>query len=193
MKDILQYIKIHSYLILACILATLCTAKQSWGFFKSIPESPPLKPGYLSFQAPPKLKFHELEPLADRRKLLTLNQQNVNIETEQSIPKEIPDTSFPLANFNEENSSTPVYVIPSDTNTPELVDDDLLPPNDPFVSQDLPEPNLNNTDELIEILESNIGAKNRRIETRVEFVPPYTLDGGNMVIDSKTKYTRRAR
>ena len=134
-----------------------------------------------------------MEPLADRRKLLTLNQQNVNIETEQSIPKEIPDTSFPLVNFNEENSSTPVYVIPSDTNTPELVDDDLLPPNDPFVSQDLPEPNLNNTDELIEILESNIGAKNRRIETRVEFVPPYTLDGGNMVIDSKTKYTRRAR
>ncbi|MEK9773794.1 MAG: hypothetical protein VW576_09555, partial [Opitutae bacterium] len=62
-----------------------------------------------------------------------------------------------------------------------------------FVEQDMPEPNLSNTDELMEILESNLGSSGRRVGTQVNFVPPYTLDGGNMIMESNSKYTRRSR
>jgi len=68
-----------------------------------------------------------------------------------------------------------------------------LPPNDPFVSSDLPEPNLDNTDELMDILESDMSPSNRQLRTRVDFVPPYTMDGGNLIMQSKAKYTRKVR
>ena len=101
--------------------------------------------------------------------------------------------SFPLVSYNDQNESSPAYTIPVEQKTIGLEKDLSLPPNDPFLNQELPEPNLNNTDELMEILESNVGTPNRSTIRNIDFVPPFTLDGGNMVIESKSRYTRRAR
>lgn len=101
--------------------------------------------------------------------------------------------SFPLVSYNDQNESSPAYTIPVEQKTIGLEKDLSLPPNDPFLNQELPEPNLNNTDELMEILESSVGTPSRSTITNIDFVPPFTLDGGNMVIESKSRYTRRAR
>ena len=103
------------------------------------------------------------------------------------------DPTFPLVSYKDENASSPIYVLDANEEVPVLVDDQLLPPNDPFVVQDLTQPNLNNTDELIEILESGINSSNRSSSTNVNFVPPFTLDGANLILESKSRYTRRPR
>ena len=164
-------------------------------FFTSLPEDQPIRSGYLSFQSPPKLLYHEITPTADRRKLLYLTEKNP-LPTEIK-PVSVPpaDDAFPLVNYNEDsNNSIPAYNIPlKKEETLQIPSEDALPPTDPFLPVDSTGPNLNNTDELIQILEANAGSPSRSINTRVEFVPPYTIDGGNMIMESKSKYERRVR
>ena len=62
-----------------------------------------------------------------------------------------------MVSYEDRNNSSPIYTIPDEQTTIGLEKDLSLPPNDPFLNQELPEPNLNNTDELMEILESSIG------------------------------------
>ena len=102
-------------------------------------------------------------------------------------------SSFPLISYDDQNDTSPVYTIPAEQNTIGLKEDLSLPLNDPFVDGELPEPNLNNTDELMQILETTVGKPSRKPRTNVDFVPPYTLDGGNMIMESKSRYTRRVR
>ena len=66
---------------------------------------------------------------------------------------------FPLGFIQRPKRSSPAYTIPVDQNTIGLEKDLSLPPNDPFLNQELPEPNLNNTDELMEILSLVLGHK----------------------------------
>ena len=139
------------------------------------------------------MRFHEAKILADRNKLLLLDSKAEAplVDTKADTSSNSP--SFPLVSYEDRNNSSPIYTIPDEQTTIGLKEDLSLPPNDPFLNQDLPEPNLNNTDELIEILESSIGKPSRNPRTNVDFVPPFTLDGGNMVIESKSRYTRRLR
>ena len=166
---------------------------QCLGFFKSIPDTPPVRQGYLPFTSPPKLRFHEVEALADRRKLLRLKSSSMEVSVAPDKESGKSDPSFPLVSYTDENVTSPIYVINSNEEVPVLLDDQILPPNDPFVAQDLVEPNLNNTDELIEILESGISSSSKANSTNVNFVPPFTLDSGNLIIESKSRYTRRHR
>ena len=176
------------------IILALFPVGQCFGFLKSIPESPLVPRGYLNFQSPPKLRFHEAEPLADRRKLLNLDRKNNNTQTSKDATAPVVDNSFPLVSYEEDqNNSRPVYTIPSSPRGTFLSEEGVLPPNDPFVPSDSLEPNLNNTDELMKILESGGSSSNRGIGSQIDFIPPYTLDGGNMLIESKTRYTRRVR
>lgn len=194
MKDILQQFPYKSAIYLVIAIGFLQTLPHGYGFFSSSPEEPPARNGYLAFQAPPKLRFHEVEPQADRRKLLSLvTKQNV------SPPVSLPpiassDDAFPLISYGEDsNQSSPAYEIPLVDQGSDSFIEPTLPPNDPFVSSDLPEPNLDNTDELMDILESDMSPSNRQLRTRVDFVPPYTMDGGNLIMQSKAKYTRKVR
>ena len=194
MKDILQYFKYRPAIYLGIAIGFLHAVPTSYGFFNLSPEEPPARIGYLAFQSPPKLRFHEVEPQADRRKLLTLDVKDDALEPVPIAPVDNPDNSFPLISYVEDNNqSSPSYEIPLVDQAGESYLEAALPPNDPFVSTDLPEPNLDNTDELMEILESDTRGSNRQLRTRVDFIPPYTMDGGNLIMQSKAKYTRKVR
>ena len=193
MKDIIKhYSRIINFRFITIIVGFM-PLPQCLGFFKSIPDTPPVRQGYLPFTSPPKLRFHEVEALADRRKLLRLKGSSMEVFVAPDKESDKSDPSFPLVSYNDENVTSPIYVINSNEEVPVLLDDQILPPNDPFVAQDLVEPNLNNTDELIEILESGINSSSKANSTNVNFVPPFTLDSGNLIIESKSRYTRRHR
>jgi hypothetical protein len=193
-KDILQYFQYRTAIYLGIAIVFHQALPSSYGFFSSSPEKPPARIGYLAFQSPPKLRFHEVEPQADRRKLLTLEAKDVALAPPPIAPVTNPENSFPLISYGEDNNqSSPTYEIPLVDQVGDSYLEPALPPNDPFVSTDLPEPNLDNTDELMEILESDMRGSNRQLRTRVDFVPPYTMDGGNLIMQSKAKYTRKAR
>jgi len=193
-KDILQHLPLRFISCFGIFLSVLFSAHQVFAFFSSIPDTPPPRHVYLTTQSPPKLRFHEVTPRADRRKLLSLRKENVLAVSDAPTVNRAKGDSFPLISYGDDsNQSSPTYEIPLVENPNVLVFETSLPPNDPFVSDNPPEPNIDNTDELMEILESNIGNSNRNVRTRVEFVPPYTMDGGNLMMESRTKYTRKVR
>jgi hypothetical protein len=193
-KDILQNFHFRTAIYLGIAIGFLQAVPSSYGFFSSSPEKPPARIGYLAYQSPPKLRFHEIEPQADRRKLLSLEVKDISIAPVPTTPTFDPDNSFPLISYGEDNNqSSPTYEIPLVDQVGDFYLEPALPPIDPFVRTDLPEPNLDNTDELMEILESDMRGPNRQLRTRVDFVPPYTMDGGNLLMESKAKYTRKVR
>ena len=194
MKDIFEKFHYKSAIYLVAVLGFLQAMTNGYGFFSSSPEKPPTRIGYLVFQSPPKLRFHEVEPQADRRKLLTLEAKDNALAPAPTAPVANPDSSFPLISYGEDsNQSSPTYEIPLVVQGGDSYLEPALPPNDPFVSTDLPEPNLDNTDELMEILESDMRGWSRQLRTPVDFVPPYTMDEGNLIMQSKAKYTRKVR
>ncbi len=164
-------------------------------FFSSLPEDQPARKGYLTFHSPPKLLYHEITPTADRRKLLYLAEKSSSPAEIKPVAVSPADEAFPLVNYNEDrNNSIPSYNIPlKKEETLQITSENALPPIDPFLPVDTTGPNLNNTDELIQILEANAESPSRSLNSRVEFVPPYTIDGGNMIMESKSKYERRVR
>ena len=86
MKDILQYFHYRTTIYLGIAIGFLQTVPSSYGFFSSSPEKPPARIGYLAYQSPPKLRFHEVEPQADRRKLLTLEAKDNSIAPVPTVP-----------------------------------------------------------------------------------------------------------
>ena len=192
-KHIINHYSRNLKLRFITIVLGIIPISHCLGFFKSIPDSLPDRAGYLSFQAPPKLRFQEVDAVADRKKLLRLKSNAMKTAVVPETGKVNQDPTFPLVSYTDENASSPIYVLDANEEVPVLVADQLLPPNDPFVVQDLTQPNLNNTDELIEILESGINSSNRSSSTNVNFVPPFTLDGANLILESKSRYTRRPR
>ena len=195
MKDIVLKFRANIIFGILCLCLLCLPSIQSMAFFTSLPEDQPIRSGYLSFQSPPKLLYHEITPTADRRKLLYLTEKNPLPAEIKPVAVSPTDDAFPLVNYNEDsNNSIPAYNIPlKKEETLQIPSEDALPPTDPFLPVDSTGPNLNNTDELIQILEANAGSPSRSINTRVEFVPPYTIDGGNMIMESKSKYERRVR
>ena len=195
MKDIVQKFRATIIFGISCLGVLCFPATQSMAFFKSLPEDQPVRKGYLSFHSPPKLLYHEITPTANRRKLLYLTEIKPLPAESKSVSVSPTDEAFPLVNYNEDrNNSIPTYNIPlKKEEALQVSSEDSLPPIDPFLPLDPTGPNLNNTDELIQILEANAESPSRSINPRVEFVPPYTIDGGNMIMESKSKYERRVR
>lgn len=196
MKDIVLKIRLLNMLPgLVCLGFLFFLTHQSVAFFKSLPEKPHHRTGYLTVQSPPLLRFHEVTPTADRKKLLSLkDNESLSIGIKPTKPASSVD-EFPLVSYDADvNNSRPSYEIPlNDINPVRLSSGDTLPPADPFVPVQSPEPNLNNTDELIEILESSAGTQSNRLKPMVEFIPPYTIDQGNLIMESKSQYIRRVR
>lgn len=181
-------------LLVACCM--VFPVAQAWSLVKSLPEIPPPSPGYLSFHSPPKLRFHVLKPLGDRKNLLRLtDRQGASAGTsDASESEQMPvSTEFPLVTYNDDLNVSKTYNIP----TGQFSNDGIpptqnLPPVDPFVEPVVPSGNLNDTDELIDILESGSSGRGN-LAPSVEFIPPYTLDGGNLILGSKSKYIKRAK
>ena len=154
-------------------------------------------PGYLSFSPPPKLRFHELPPSADRRNLLRLSSVGGEPAAEEAkVALEPSEESFPLVSYTDEEENSSSYVIPFEP-TMQAVPQEAanpIPPSDPFVGAEYSGVNVNQTDELMDLLESS--SQTRKFPQsgpRVEFIPPYSLDGGSVMIQSRAKYTRRNR
>ena len=84
MKDILQSTTFPLHILLFSVCLGSFSSITCFGFSKSAPEETPVRIGYLSFQSPPKLRFHALEPLADRKNLMTLTKKNLDLSTEKS-------------------------------------------------------------------------------------------------------------
>ena len=179
MKDILQYFHYRTTIYLGIAIGFLQTVPSSYGFFSSSPEKPPARIGYLAYQSPRNLGFMKLSHRPIVANFFTLEAKDNSIAPVPTVPVSDPDNSFPLISYGEDNNqSSPTYEIPLVDQVGDSYLEPALPPNDPFVSTDLPEPNLDNTDELMEILESDMRGSNRQLRTRVDFVPPYTMDGG---------------
>jgi hypothetical protein len=176
---------------LAGVLAFSCSQTESWAFLKLFKKSPEVKIGYLSSQTPPKLRFHELRPSANRKMLHRLQDSNTQETVEVSTPS-TPEAAFPIIAFDEPDSNAS-YELPLDNGIGLSTNDGSLPPTDPFIDAILPDPNLNNTDELIQLLESQSGKGSNRNYLGSEFIPPYTMESGNMLLQSESKYVRRVR
>jgi hypothetical protein len=176
---------------LAGVLVLSCSQSESWAFLNLFKKSPEIKIGYLSSQAPPKLRFHELRPSANRKMLHRLQNGKTPEIVEVSTPS-TPEATFPIIAFDESDSNAS-YELPLDNGIGLSANDGSLPPTDPFIDAVLPDPNLNNTDELIQLLESQSGKGTNRNYLGSEFIPPYTMESGNMLLQSESKYVRRVR
>lgn len=140
--------------------------------------------GYLSFHAPPKLRFHEVPATADRSNLLRLGSP-VSRVVEITLSEDNASTElseFPLTSYDGEELS------------PSLNDSaDALPPADPFIDYSMESSSIDSTDQLIQIFENMEKSGRPSSRTAVNFIPPYTLDSGNFSIESRSSYTRRVR
>jgi hypothetical protein len=168
-----------------------CSHTKSWAFLNLFKKSPDIKVGYLSSQSPPMLRFHELRPSANRKMLHRLQNGKSPEIVEVSKPS-TPEATFPIIAFDEPDANAS-YKLPLDNGIGLITNEGVLPPTDPFIDAVLPEPNLNNTDELIQLLESQSGKGSNRNYLGSEFIPPYTMESGNMLLQSESKYVRRVR
>ncbi len=177
-------------IIVWIVLITLPTS-ESWAFLNLFKKSNDIQGGYLLSESPPKLRFHEVQPPANRKNLHRLVPK-VSQEVIQPESPVVSEPAFPIVSFEEPESNS-TYQIPLVNGAGFDRDDNNLPPSDPFTDSSIISPNLNNTDELIKILESQPSRGSRRDYMDTEFIPPYTMESGNMLIQSKTKYERRVR
>jgi hypothetical protein len=176
---------------LAGVLVLSCSQSESWAFLNLFKKSSEVKGGYLSSQTPPKLRFHELRPSANRKMLHRLQSGNSPEVVEVSAPS-LPETAFPIIAFDEPDTNAS-YELPISKGSGLNSNEGALPPTDPFVEAVLPDSNLNNTDELIQLLEIQSGKGSNRNYLGSEFIPPYTIESGNMFLQSESKYVRRVR
>jgi hypothetical protein len=142
---------------------------------------------YLSFHAPPRLHFHEVPVSADRTNLLTLgapvSQSLEVLNAENNTTNDI--TEFPLTSYDDANSELGIEI--------EAERIDSLPPSDPFVDYDAQTADLDSTDELLKLFENMEKSGRSASGVVVNFIPPYSSDGGNFKIESKSSYKRRLR
>ncbi len=142
---------------------------------------------YLTFHAPPRLHFHEVPASADRTNLLTLgapvSQSLEVLNAENNATNDI--TEFPLTSYDDANSELEIEIEPAQT--------DSLPPSDPFVDYDAQTADLDSTDELLKLFENMEKSGRSASGVVVNFIPPYSSDGGNFKIESKSSYKRRLR
>lgn len=169
---------------------------ETWAFLGS-PNSldrQPDRPGYLNVSAPPPLRTVEVLPQADRRNLLMLADAlpGASLPLAVSVDEETP-ADFPLVQYGDDENASSIIDSPLMKDAISNSMDSLLPPSDPFVPTDFPEQNLNNTDDLIEILEAESDPSRSGFDPRVDFTPPYTMDSANMLLKSNSRYVRRVR
>lgn len=142
---------------------------------------------FLTFHAPPKLRFHESPAVADRSNLLMLGDPVSNVTevslSEKNSTAELGD--FPLTSYNEVENESAI------TEQTEL--QDLLPPADPFDNYSLGSSSVDSTDQLIELFENLEKSGTQPSRVSVNFIPPFSTDNGNFTIESRASYTRRVR
>ena len=142
---------------------------------------------FLSFHAPPKLRFHEAPATADRSNLLTLgdpaSQAVDDVILEDNESAEVSE--FPLTSYGDEENEPIIGNQPTNQ--------DFLPPVDPFTDYELGSSGVDSTDQLIQLFENLEKSGNPSSRVSVNFIPPYSTDSGNFKIESRASYTKRAR
>ena len=184
------------------LLVALLVPLSAFGFFKEEIEvdSYSGSNGYLAFHAPPRLSFADKPTKADRGFLLMLANPINPVEVLSDVEgNATSETDFPLVSYSESDSNqSGLYQIPQNINPPILSlnadDDNVLPPADPFVPSDDPTfQSVNDTDELMRLFESGVVDHSSRVAEGFQFLPPYTVERGNMLMQSSATYTRKAR
>ena len=142
---------------------------------------------FLTFHAPPKLRFHEVPATADRSNLLRLGtpvSQTFEVtKDEDNATSKVEE--FPLTSYGEDAD-----VSASGKDSDGL---DFLPPADPFTDYNLGDSSVDSTDQLIQLFENLEKSGNPSSRVSVNFIPPYSTDSGNFKVQSRASYTRRVR
>jgi hypothetical protein len=196
--DKITYIKIIRP---TAVLVSLLFQMSAFGFFKKDSEidSSTSAGGYLAFHAPPRLSFSDKPTTADRGFLLLLGKPVNSLEVISDIEDNVTsENDFPLISYDESDSNqSGIYQIPQNINPPVLSldgDENILPPADPFVSsEDSTFQSVNNTDELMRLFENGVDRQSSRVAGGFQFLPPFTIERGNMLMQSKATYTRKMR
>jgi len=142
---------------------------------------------FLSFHAPPKLRFHEVPATADRLNLLTLGDPISQAEGEDILEDNVTTevSEFPLTSYGEDDNDPIIEGQP--------MNQDFLPPADPFAEYELGSSVVDSTDQLIQLFENLEKSENPSSRVSVNFIPPYSTDSGNFKIESRASYTRRVK
>ena len=174
---------------------------STFGFFKKDIEVDPstASGGYLAFYSPPRLNFAEKPATADRGFLLMLGKPINSVEVVLDIEdNSSSENDFPLISYEESDSNqSGIYQIPKsvDPSVSRLdVVENILPPADPFVpEEDSTFESVNNTDELMRLFENGVEVQPSQGVGGFQFLPPYTVERGNMLMQSRASYTRKER
>lgn len=179
---------------------SLFCGQQTFGFFKDEQSHVQNEStgGYLAFHSPPKLAFSPAPPIADRTFLLRLGLPTNLSELPPEVDTNVTEqTDFPLVSYTDsETNQSAIYQIPQNSQEPVPApsSSNLLPPADPFVA---PQPtnydSINNTDELMRVFEEGMSSGRSTSASGFQFLPPYTVERGNMLMSSKATYTRKQR
>ena len=173
-------------------LLAFLTYSESHAFeTKRFDALPPKRPGYLSFAAPPTLRFAPAPIVADRRNLLlpsvvTPSAEINLIETNATVE----ESDFPVTDYSESPEEEVEAPDLGNLEIPQVAPPMELPLADPFSAANSDA--INSTDELMKVFDrSKIDAGNARIA--IPFVPPYTVAPESMKISSRSTYRRVRR
>lgn len=182
------------------ISLVLFSTPLAFGFFKDIETDTQTQSvrGYLAFHSPPKLAFSPLVASADRGTLLRLGNPISSLTASSTDDVNASDqVEFPLTAYGDSDTNqSAIYQIPKISEEPvlESSNPNLLPPADPFVApQTTSYGSINTTDELMKVFEEEMDSTRSTNQTGFQFLPPYTLERGNMLMKSGATYTRMQR
>lgn len=148
----------------------------------------PERASYLSFRAPPRLRFTPLPVPADRTKLIRMDVTLKPETPKQEDNSTVSPPDFPIVEYSTDDRPSSVK-IPS--RIPQMAPSSVLPLADPFEGVD--GTNVGTTDELLDVFDQ------LRISSRpsgmkpIPFIPPYTVAPDNMKIETKARYRRVQR
>ena len=154
-------------------------------------DAPPLaRPQYLTFTQPQDLRYKEVHPDVDRRKLLMPSDMKlvtVTVVTDSNTTYQ-NQPEFPLIG-DDSNSSQNAFKPLANPVMPRS--NPVLPLSDPFSGVD--SSSVNSTDELLQVFESSSFNSPRQSMQNIPFVPPYTITPDSMRMTNRATYQRIQR
>ena len=166
------------------LLASFVLPSQTWGFdLKKFDAPVPERDKYLSFNAPPSLRYTPIPLKADRTNLISPYRKLTKpVLTKDSNATPAPD--FPLVTYSTEPQAKAPSFIPQPAGS-------SLPLADPF--EGVSNANVGSTDELLNVFEDmKVNSRTVRVNA-IPFIPPYTVAPDNLKIGTKATYRRVPR
>jgi hypothetical protein len=166
------------------LLASFAWPSHIWGIdLKKFDAPVPERDKYLSFNAPPSLRYIPVPLAADRSNLISTDKK----PTKSAPPKDSNASSkpdFPIVTYTTEPQAKSPSFIPQSAGS-------SLPLADPF--EGVSRTNVGSTDELLNVFEDmKVDSRTVRVNA-IPFIPPYTVAPDNLKIGTKATYRRVPR